>query len=909
VVSLNNSPLPNLSTTSRHKPAYFDDSEIWKAFYSKNAAFIPPLFDRLDYTAPLMLERVVQLGPDSFSLPHEIIDSWSHLENALLDVADHSLATHTDASLFPTISWPRCPHECGYRRSHRSPAIVVRSATRSQDAFHSLCAVVSFVLSLWTKANGLQDAPFRAPFWGLANRNYAPLIRSWLDRFSQTHVCKITAGFRPGCFINPYTSRWGPWLVNFVRAGVQVWVVWGPGVVEMKPSFESLRSKHYEEFLPPLDLILSVRSLTQETGHLQLPSPLVPADHLTQDRMPHNPSTSSVNQVQPPFENMGTPIQHSVPSTSSIEQDPSTAPFWESESPPSTAGPPTPPPNSRQHRGETLVVFLTRLADGKKRREASETSAETQARRSREIAAAQKGYSKTCTVFQWEEMQGHYFRVKVNRVEVPDLWNDYPASRRIYHSHINEWDLCPPIPPFSEQLSEQDLADIQQYENELEAFHRNPSTLKAPSDQFAAQHSGQMDELGSLEASSQVVKMEFKIVEHLKDRYGYDVHHRPFWTPNLHDITVADVKVAKCHLLFESTAHPVILEPAIENFYNVLANQNVRVHNLTSAWDLPRLQLEIPGLTLSLGIRFNDAPLYTISSTTADKGRWLICLQDPTTVLQIYRNRWSTLDTIVRELVSRGVAFNTGVPAPCSKVVEQRYKSKGLGLRPVGYKPESHDYNAYVSARTDVLRSHLGRAALLQGGLVSRLARDTVGASDVLSGPEPSTSMTIGTVAGIKLVDDFLSDYLLDVISGVYYVESAKDAKIQQHLSWWPKDGVWHLSGFFTDEWSADAERWYQDRLRSIENGTARLYNSTEWKSNLRRYRTSTRALLTGHKRLSRSVIDLHLSYAFFCDLLQVAYELTHCLAANTSMTVIPFSRVRQVCRREYTFSSYNILV
>ena len=884
VVSLNNCPLPNLSTRSHHQPAFFDDSEIWRAFYAKNGVFNAPLFDRLDYTGPQILEQVIQLGPGTFSLPDTIIGRWSRLENALLDVADHSLGTYPKSSLIPPISWPRCPHEYGYRRTHQSPIIVLRSAMRSQDAFHSLCAVVSFILSLWTKPDGLFKAPFRSAFWGLANRNYAPVNRSWIDRFSQTHVCNITLGVRPGCFINPYTSCWGPWLVNFVRAGVQVWIVWGPDVIDTKPSFVSQRSKFYEPFLPPLEVIKGVQSRFRETQALRLLSPFVPTDFPTQDPIPCNPSTSSVEQLQPPFVNAGCPIRPPKPfnpSTSSVELSPSPTSFFGPNPPPSSEEPPLPPPNSRQRRGETLAEFLARLTEGKQRCEASETLSEKQSRKDREIAAAQKGYSKSCTVFQWEETQGHHLRVKVDRAEVPGLWHDYPASRRIYHSHINEWDLCPPIPPFSENLTEQDLAEIQQYDNELDAFDNAPTTLKAPSDKFAVQHSGQMDELASLEPASQPISLHFDVVEHLRDRYGYDVHRQPSWTPRLHGRPVTDVVVAKGRFLFESTTHHTLLAPAIENFCNVLANQNVRVHNLPPAWDLPQLQLQIPGLSLSLGTDVNDSRLYTISSTSAVQGHWMICLRDPTTVLQIYRNRWTTLDTIVRELVFRGIPFYTGVPDPSPKVVEKGYESKGLGLRPMGYYPRSHDYNAYVSARTDVFRSHLGRAALLKGGLVARLARDVVEVSDVLSGPEPSTSEMIGTVGGVKLVDDRLSDYLLDVISGVYYVETETDAHIHQHLSWWPKDGTWYSSGFFTEQWSADAETWYQGRLRSIESGSARLYNATEWKSNLRRYKTSTRALLTENHRLSESVIDHHVSYASFCDLLHVLNDLTQPLRSK----------------------------
>ena len=585
VVSLNNSSLPNLSAKLDHQPAFFDDSEIWKAFYVKKGVFNAPLFDRFDFTGPKILEAVVQLGPETFSLPDTIIGSWSRLENALLDVADYSIATHPQSSLIPPIAWPRCPHECGYRRTHRSPIIVLRSAMRSQDAFHSLCAVVSFVLSLWTKPDSPCTAPFRSAFWGLTNRINNPVHRSWLDQFSQTHVCNNTLGVRAGCFINPYTSCWGPWLPNFVRAGVQVWVVWGLDVINKKPSFSNQGSLFYEQLLPPLDLILSAQARWQETQNqaLQLRTPFIPACFPTQNPIPFcSPTTSGVEKLQPPFIDTVSPIPHPFePSTSSVEQQPSLPPSVVSDPAPSSAEPPHPPPNSRQRRGETLHQFLDRLAEGKRKLEASETSSENQTRKAREISAAQKGYSKTCTVFEWEENNGHYLRVKVDRAEVPGLWHDFPASRRVYHSHLNEWDLCPPIPPFSEILTPQDLAEIQQYDDELDAFDNAPTTLKAPSDQFAAQHSGLMDELASLNPSFQSVSIPFDLIEHLRDRYGYDVHRKPSWTPNIHGQKVKDVDVAKGRILYQSTSHPLLFAPAIENFCNVLANLDIRVSHLS----------------------------------------------------------------------------------------------------------------------------------------------------------------------------------------------------------------------------------------------------------------------------------------------------------------------------------------
>ena len=76
-------------------------------------------------------------------------------------------------------------------------------------------------------------------------------------------------------------------------------------------------------------------------------------------------------------------------------------------------------------------------------------------------------------------------------------------------------------------------------------FDNAPTTLKAPSDQFAAQHSGHIDKLLSLVPPFQPITFEFNIIEHLRDQYGYNDYRQPSWMPNLHDEKVADVGVAK----------------------------------------------------------------------------------------------------------------------------------------------------------------------------------------------------------------------------------------------------------------------------------------------------------------------------------------------------------------------------
>ena len=60
---------------------------------------------------------------------------------------------------------------------------------------------------------------------------------------------------------------------------------------------------------------------------------------------------------------------------------------------------------------------------------------------------------------------------------------------------------------------------------------------------------------------------------------------------------------------------------------------------------------------------------------------------------------------------------------------------KGLGLWPAGYEPNALEYAAYNEKREDLIRSVRGRAALLRGGIVRRLALLTISPDYVFPGP------------------------------------------------------------------------------------------------------------------------------------------------------------------------------
>ena len=61
----------------------------------------------------------------------------------------------------------------------------------------------------------------------------------------------------------------------------------------------------------------------------------------------------------------------------------------------------------------------------------------------------------------------------------------------------------------------------------------------------------------------------------------------------------------------------------------------------------------------------------------------------------------------------------------------------GLGYRQPGYKPTPQDYALYEDTRKRLLAEARGRAALMAGGIVWRLAYEDLAPGTVLLGPSP----------------------------------------------------------------------------------------------------------------------------------------------------------------------------
>lgn len=105
----------------------------------------------------------------------------------------------------------------------------------------------------------------------------------------------------------------------------------------------------------------------------------------------------------------------------------------------------------------------------------------------------------------------------------------------------------------------------------------------------------------------------------------------------------------------------------------------------------------------------------------------------------------------------------------------------GLGVLPSGTSLTYADYQAYEEVRRNVLCQPHGRAALMHGGIIWRLAQDSICFEHALTGPMSSCARYAFVTEDGMYTDDALTPQELDIIVGLYRI------KTRTYLNLWQK--------------------------------------------------------------------------------------------------------------------------
>ncbi|PPQ82408.1 hypothetical protein CVT26_013233, partial [Gymnopilus dilepis] len=851
------------NTGEYHKVRRLNDSNIWLAFFPVHLAFKGYLFACLDYCARDFNNLIEHVGFGRFALKQSICNAWWGLESTLFHVTRILVKHHKWVSSLPDILPPSSPTEFGYSRTHKSRADALNAALKSQAAFLLLIGYTSFVLSLWLLDADdmyLDEAMRTLSSYG----NSIPHV--WLDLFQKTIVCDFSPGLRVGGILDGRGTGWARFFYAFHSAGVPMWLEWGD---------------NWETYT--------------------IDNPLL---------LPYFPDPQSVDNARRMFAASMVTANDFAAGDYEVELEDDDEDYLDDPKgvyiPPELAKSASQleiralivHPNSAQRPQETWEQFKARKESARQRSIEAESLPQKTSREALELNARLSGPNGKATFFIWvrDKYLKTFFRRKyVTRVVGMRAYKKLSKSQMFYWAIGNQWDLVPHLPASTakEDLDHQVDSDDDDDDNDdddeevIQADGPSMAELRAAPDAQAAPMDERVDAqepdnigdimleaVRGIVAQAEPVAQTYtfsppSLAQFLRQRYGFLVDLDDNWHPDKHVGERKNLMPPEKHLeaskalLFSKSAMPTTARElkSVVDFHNIALRPDLGFRDLPANFDLSPLHPDILRCDMRrirlqrVASSLPDSEANTLyvlrpPSNSSDDSPWYIATTSPTTVLLVYRSTWTTMQEIARGLLSLGVRFRTVVEVEQKNSVvainASSGRSVGLGTRTVGFQASKDDYDAYVVARNEVLRSDQGRAIRLYGGLVGRIAAEVVSDDKVLEGPSLANAEVVGTCGNWNYVDDKAEDINIDIVSGVYRVpmSNSKNASLS-YPSWYPSKSYWQLGGLFFEQWTPDAEDFYMHVKGKYSNGVYQLTGSRDWKKDLKRHKARVRPIWT----------------------------------------------------------------
>ena len=433
--------------------------------------------------------------------------------------------------------------------------------------------------------------------------------------------------------------------------------------------------------------------------------------------------------------------------------------------------------NSGQVRGQNVFQFMA----NRDRRDKETLKNETPVKVGWRVAAENQRkdehgnwkYLAPSSVWYWKRVPfpPFHFRQAVHPSKIPQMFALFNAKQIRYHYWSDQYDLCheldlnePAFPPPTPLITGNALPgdEILENLNSAPAFdpqiHIDEATAydsrHGPTTQITTHITNPLPN-ALQEMHSIGFNFTTNIETRLCERYGFgDFEHSNLLPANPEQIsrylTILAESDTSIYLLSPQTQYQVCffvqaltqkfdhdmpllsdllprnisdLSLSCQEFRQTIAN--IHYHRLRLMQPLS-MQWTIP----SFGITDKPQTFYLLAEKT--EGAVILGLPSPTSWKQIWRSGWGPdANSISKELISRGIPFvaiwdKSQPVAPINPVNEL-----GPRMRSPTYSYTITDYQAYIEARTSLLRNaSILAACLRQGGILWRLAMEFIYSSD-----------------------------------------------------------------------------------------------------------------------------------------------------------------------------------
>jgi hypothetical protein len=404
--------------------------------------------------------------------------------------------------------------------------------------------------------------------------------------------------------------------------------------------------------------------------------------------------------------------------------------------------------------------------DARKRRNDRMIQFETPKEKQRRLDRLKNPPIAGAKMFRWED-KGNVPRVlireAVRQAYREDVYHEFGVRQRIYDPISNEWDLCEEFGPPDDDEGDDEYDDDEGYPEPI------PAPIEADIDFQPPPREPSPPPLPITE--DQLVEDTpeiYEISQILGDYYGFV---RPSDIPaEVETITPEQRKTVLRALGMARDDDDIFNTRVGKSVNDFVMKLSSKTHPDPSCWDLSRTNrraLARCSDRLKCIRRVAD-DLWLFDFGEHATVPWKIAVTTVADVLTVCRIDPKARDmAIAQELLKRGIRFRTlhplrPIPGPVPK------QELMIPYRLSGYRFTTRDYDAYLRQRTRILTGPRGRAALLRGGFVWRLAMQTMGLGDVLKGPSPDVLVRREGFSVSNLWDDELTETELDLICGTY---------------------------------------------------------------------------------------------------------------------------------------------
>ncbi|KDR66683.1 hypothetical protein GALMADRAFT_147735 [Galerina marginata CBS 339.88] len=798
------------------QPRWWTEAFGFLAFVNRRPSFDDMSFSCIRDIVPHVGET---MDGNKYSLFPYKVKEWLQLQDIMI-VTTHTLRNAFSWHVLPAMN-AIPPSFLGFEKEFHSLRAARLRAAASRDWFVVWISLLSFTIA------DISTIQTDADWFGLlASRG---ISQSWLSSIASSPVCDFsTQCARVGTFLDVLQpTRTQPPVQWFCHFNVDVWYLWT--LEHEKLAAHDPVLKHLR---PPEHMWQAALTFITSSPSSQPSSTLVTVHF------------GDAYHPQSPAQGLSSEELSTCKAKSAVSAYIATKPW---------------------------TMFFAARAE----RNAQTLSKETPDARNQRLQREKNPATASAEVYLWELGEGKTIELIRRRVLSKgrvDVLRSHPSSQCIYDSISNTWDVCEYFGPDDEDYGSDDSGSQDGdagFDDDYCHSAVGDHNVAAAEDE-AAEHQKFIEkrvlegittaqtELHSLCDRGTVPEVDLTPPDNELDIHSYLSHFYGFVPPlpipktdptpiNRHDW---DECLKSVGLRAGDQNAPIPgLSGAIIEFIRGLQGRGPH----ESQWDLlSHNHIAVKASAIHSIFRKIREDLFLLDASGLDASKptpWCIAVKKPVHVIYIWRilfQEQMSAASLAMHLAEQGIPFHTlMLLGPSFSSISLDAITTKIPRRLANYKFLPADYHAYVAQRARFFSSSpRTRAALLEGGMTGRLAREHLGIEDAALGP--STAVTIHRLgysidcsSGATYWDDKLTPEEIAVICGLHHCYTGNGNQIGL-FSWWPLPSCWdHASnGRNWCRWTEWDEVWYQTRLSAILQGDKKSgvpLSQSDWRQSLKK--------------------------------------------------------------------------